>query len=147
MSIEESRSKGLSVDTGRATRRPAFGLPPLWDEDNLDHYEELFAEISETVKPADIIEKILTCDYIDLTWEIFRLRRQKAHLINSSAIDRVISLSGEGYLDVEVIVARTLAQKLDEVERIERMIAVAEVRRNAAWREIERHRAMYAEKL
>jgi hypothetical protein len=146
MSIEEPRSNG-SNDTRRATRRPAFGFPPLFDGDDLSHYEQLFAEISAYVKPADIIEEILTCDYIDLSWEIFRYRRQKADLINSSAINRVITISGEGNLDVGVIVARTLAQKLDEIERIERMLAVAEVRRNAAWREIERHRAIYAEEL
>ena len=40
--------------------------------------------------------------------------------------------------------AETLAWKLDEVERIDRMIAGAEARLNVALREIDRHRATLA---
>ena len=42
------------------------------------------------------------------------------------------------------LMAETLAWKLDEVERIDRMVAGAEARRNVALREIDRHRATLA---
>jgi hypothetical protein len=38
--------------------------------------------------------------------------------------------------------AETLALKIDEVERIDRMAASAEARRNVALREIDRHRSV-----
>jgi hypothetical protein len=43
--------------------------------------------------------------------------------------------------------ANTLSFKLDEFERIDRMITVAEARRNAALQEIERHRETLGKKL
>jgi hypothetical protein len=43
--------------------------------------------------------------------------------------------------------ARTLAARIDEVERIDRMIASAEGRRSNVMREVERHRAGFAQVL
>ena len=43
--------------------------------------------------------------------------------------------------------AQTLAAEIDDIERIDRMITSAEARRNAALREIERHRTSVAERL
>jgi len=45
------------------------------------------------------------------------------------------------------IMAHTLTDNLDQFERIERMIAMAEARRNAALHEVERHRATLANTL
>jgi hypothetical protein len=44
-------------------------------------------------------------------------------------------------LTMDCVIGDTLARKLDEVERIDRMVAGAEARRNVALREIDRHRA------
>lgn len=44
-------------------------------------------------------------------------------------------------MTMEEVTAEILARKLDEVERIDRMVAGAEARRNIALREIDRHRA------
>ena len=43
--------------------------------------------------------------------------------------------------------AQTLALKLDEIERIASMISQAEARRNAALREVDRHRKALAKQL
>ena len=43
--------------------------------------------------------------------------------------------------------AETLAARLDSIERIERMIAAIEARRNAALREIDRRHSVVAAKL
>lgn len=45
---------------------------------------------------------------------------------------------------MEDVMAETLALKLDEIERIDRMMMNAEARRNAILREIDRHRASVA---
>ena len=142
MSTGESRSKPLSSAIRPTERWAVFGLPPLIDSEALSNYEELYAGISEAIKPADILEKIWICDIVDRTWEVLRLRRVKANLINASAI----KLLDQGP-DVRVVKgdAQTLSQDLDQIEQIERMTAVAEVRRNNALHEIERHRATFAD--
>ena len=43
--------------------------------------------------------------------------------------------------------AQTLALKIDQIERIDRMTMTAKVRRNAVLREIDRHRASLAQAL
>ncbi len=43
--------------------------------------------------------------------------------------------------------AETLSVKLDNIERIDRLIASAEARRNAALREVDRHRSAIAQTL
>ena len=43
--------------------------------------------------------------------------------------------------------AQTLSSKIDDIERIDRMLANAEARRNLVLREIDRHRATVAARL
>ena len=48
---------------------------------------------------------------------------------------------------MEDVRAQTLSSKLDDIERIERMIANAESRRHLVLREMDRHRAAVAARL
>jgi hypothetical protein len=48
---------------------------------------------------------------------------------------------------MHTVMAQTLALKLDQVERIDRMIMGAEARRNAVLREVDRHRTSLAQVL
>jgi hypothetical protein len=48
---------------------------------------------------------------------------------------------------MDAVIAQTLSENLDIVERIERMITIKESCRNAIWREIDRHRATLAHAL
>jgi hypothetical protein len=59
-------------------------------------------------------------------------------------VEKLLASMGQ---TMEVVVARTLSANIDAVERIDRMVMSAEVRRNAALREIERHRSYIAEAL
>jgi hypothetical protein len=45
------------------------------------------------------------------------------------------------------VMAQTLSKKLDDIERIDRMLANAEARRHLVLREIDRHRAAVAARL
>lgn len=47
----------------------------------------------------------------------------------------------------ETVQAEALALRLDDIERIDRMIMAAEARRDATLREIDRHRAGFGQKL
>ena len=121
---------------------------------------------------------IFVRDSVDLLWEIRRLRRLKASLLQVAAydglkavlgplvdswevdsladdwarrrpraiakVDKVLAAAG---LTIDAVMAETLALRLDDIERIERMIASQEGRMEAALREIDRHRAVLAEDL
>jgi len=57
-----------------------------------------------------------------------------------------VSLASAG-LTMDNVVAQAVSSELDKIERFNRLIASAEARRNACLREIERHRAGFAQKL
>jgi hypothetical protein len=55
-------------------------------------------------------------------------------------------LSGAG-MRIDTFMANAVAEKLDDIERIDRLAAIAESRRNASLREIERRRAVLGQAL
>ena len=59
-------------------------------------------------------------------------------------VKQVEGLLDQTGLTVEHVIAETLADRIDDIERIDRMIASAEQRRGAMLREIERHRTSLA---
>jgi hypothetical protein len=63
------------------------------------------------------------------------------------AVEEVEKILRKADLSMDVVSAVALRRSLDDVERIERMIISAEARRNAALREVARHRAAFAEDL
>jgi hypothetical protein len=46
-------------------------------------YEALRARVTSGVKPKDVIEELLVQDAVDHAWELFRLRRLKAALLDA----------------------------------------------------------------
>ena len=67
-------------------------------------------------------------DVVNLVWDMRRFRRLMRNVLNGD---------NENVLTPEF----TLRLRMETAERINRMAAGAEARRNAAWREIDRHRA------
>jgi len=59
-------------------------------------------------------------------------------------VDKQLASMG---LSIDAPTAHALAMRIDQFERIERMIMNAEARRNAALREVDRHRASLAQAL
>jgi hypothetical protein len=64
-----------------------------------------------------------------------------------SAIKRVEEILASAELNMDAVMAQTLSVKLDEIERIDRMIAMAETRRNITLREVDRHRETLSQNL
>lgn len=116
-----SKSEVLALET-------IFGPPPILPGEDTSAYEALLRRVSADVKPTDIIEKIWVRDIVDHTWEIFRWRRI------------VVSLATEPP-------PTSLIKELHRIERIDRLLTVAENRRNAVLREIERRRSTFARSL
>src|SRR5262249_47231608 len=66
---------------------------------------------------------------------------------DQSAIKRVDKLLASAGLTMDAVMAQTLSISLDDIERIDRMIATAEMRRNAILHEVDRHRTTWGEEL
>jgi hypothetical protein len=154
-----------------AAQLSLFCPPQLIAGEDRGAYDELLATVCAMVKPADIIEEIYVGDFVDCEWDVRRYRRLKDALMAATAYEglrKVLEpISFEGWLDLveawaarkpeaveevdrrlaaagltmDAVMAQTLCEHLDEFRGIEAMIAMAEVRRNAALCEIERHRA------
>ena len=99
-----------------------FGPPPLIKGENASDYNELLLRASTALTPKDGVEEILLDDFVYLTWEIWRWRRLKTAL------------------------GATL-NNIEDAERVDRLIAIAEGRRNAVLREVDRRRAVLAQML
>jgi hypothetical protein len=148
-----------------------IALAPLLPGESEAEYAKLTARFLAAAKPRDFIEEILARDAVDLSWEILRLRRQKAGLLRMACSAGVRSVAKElGFkglvydfaakwmsgdaktrkqfdemlkkagLGMEDVTAEALSSKVDSFERVDRILASAEARRNNALREIDRHR-------
>ena len=139
-------------------------------------YLDVAARVVAVAQPKDAIEEFLSRDVVDLTWEIFRLRRLKAALLRAAAskgVQRILSTTGydlglnfgsseefaagwasgnagtrrefaeilkKADFTMGEVMAEAFAEIIDSFERIDRMLASAEARRNSALRKIDRHR-------
>jgi hypothetical protein len=63
------------------------------------------------------------------------------------AVNLVDELLTDAGVSMDGFMARSLRKKLDDIERIDRLISIAESRRNASLHEIERRRAFLGETL
>jgi hypothetical protein len=154
-----------------------FAPAPLTRDEAAAPYDALLGRMVETVRPASLVEEIWVREIVDLVWEIVRLRRHKAWVLNSSAGEgmRQVLLDldcrdafdlakawfaqdpaavaeaqarlAAAGLGVEAVMAQTLRLHLAEIEGVDRMLRSAEARRNTALHEIERHRASFAQVL
>jgi hypothetical protein len=62
-------------------------------------------------------------------------------------IKLIHELLADAGLSIDVLMVRALREKLDEIERIDRLTTIAETRRNTMLREIDRRRAVLSEAL
>lgn len=123
-------------------------LPLLQGEDRAE-YERWPAAVIGELKPTDLMEMIWTNDIIYLEWEIIRFRRAKANYIRElAAADEIPGLTLKlGESGPHIDVAKSIAGYIDTLEPLERVIAVMEQRRNAAYHQIEQHRANLGDRL
>lgn len=145
-----------------------FGRPPLLRFEDANLYDALFARVVAAARPRDPFEWILLKDYADLAWEVFRLRRAKAGLVNARHKNALATLASSLSIDVtpwveqhrnvdakmlilhalrekgfdeDAIAAEAMVRACHELSAFEELIASAEARRNAMLRELDHHRA------
>ena len=77
----------------------AIAPAPLLPGEKQADYVDLAVRIVRAAKPRDAIEEFLVRDVIDLTWEIFRLRRVKGGILKASmnaGVDEILKGLGHG---------------------------------------------------
>ena len=151
-----------------------LGKPPLLRREDANLYDALFARIVSAARPRDPFEWIFLKDYTDLAWEILRLRRAKATLVDAGerhAVLRVLEKIGasgapglewhrnpdarsmvlkqlaDAGADEDMITAQALLDACTRLAALDARIAAAETRRNAALHEIDHHRGAFGSRL
>src|SRR5258708_6508862 len=143
-------------------------LPPVLPGEDVGQYWEHYHNCAAAIEPKNYIEEIWVRDVADESWEILRYRRYKNSIIHfGRAFVAEIAMqrlrredvtfqkrqsnrgqhkrSQELYLEnLEPIHAEQFVSRLNELERIERLLAPAQTRRNATLRVIEFHRELAA---
>jgi hypothetical protein len=117
-----------------------WGSPPILRSENVETYYRLAAHFARTVKPHDIIEWFWLKDILDLTYNVCRLHRFKADIIECKHCEMAPfrprgECSGERSEEAQVFLENST-----DFERIERMLAMLEVRRNKIISDIEGRR-------
>jgi hypothetical protein len=166
---DTSSNSGGPAEAKRYAKDLALlGAPPLITGEKKAQYDELLNRLIESVKPKDILELILTREGADLEWDVLRYRRIKADIVNmrlKGLNDYHLALSScgeddEDYEDetpadakrkastkvvdkekLNAEIAGIVIANMDYLMRVDQMVTGLEWRRNAAFREIERHRA------
>jgi hypothetical protein len=132
-----------------AAVKPADILEDIWVRDVVDFTWEILSlrRLKANLMTATaykgvsaILEPIIGFDDADTLATNWAAR-------NPSAIKRVNKILDSAGLTMDAVIAQTLSENLDFVERIERMITVKESCRNAVLREIDRHQATLAHTL
>src|SRR5271170_644717 len=80
-----SCSEPAEKDPSLSNRAAWLGAPPLIPGEDEASYFGVGERILAVAPPKDFIDELLAWDVINLTWEIFRLRRLKAGTLRISA--------------------------------------------------------------
>ena len=82
-----------------------------------------------------------------IDWQRADQLSRKWALGDEEAMGEVERLLGRAGLTFDAVMAQTLAARIDDVERIDRMVIIAEARRDAVLREIRSRRAAFGQAL
>jgi hypothetical protein len=128
---------------------PADFLENLWVQDVVYH-------TIEVLRLRRITRDLMTVNqYKGLTETLAPLvGRSQAETLaegwaarKSEVVEEVNKTLASAGLSTDTILAQTFSAKLDDIERVEHLMALAETRRNATLREIDRHRQTLGLKL
>jgi hypothetical protein len=127
--------------------------------EDVDRYWGFVIAIFQCVKPNDFVDFIYQRDLIDLEWDVLRYRTAKAKLIDESTPFDFTGLYDDDDADEEVDKddgvtnanalrpAQIVAPMIPKLRQLDLMIESAEIRRDRAYRELERRRAVLAKQM
>jgi hypothetical protein len=150
---------------------------PIVPGEDASVYHDLRARIFADAKPRGFLEELWVHDVVEVVWDVVRLRRYKAHLLASCAVEglykvlisldvrdsynlskgwaardeaavaKVNALLAAAGLTIDAVMARTYEAKMGVITSIDAALMKAEARRAAALRELTHHRSTFAETL
>ncbi len=132
-----------------ATVRPADLIEQAWVRDVVDlifeavRLRRLKAALMTACAGEGIAQVLRGLDVPGIP-SVLAQRWAARELAAVAEVDAALEAAG---LTLDHVMAQTLALRINEIERIDRMIAAAEARRNTALREIAHHRATFAASL
>jgi len=130
-----------------------WGPPPIGGTEKEKEYWSFAAAIAHDLDPADSIMMLLVRDVVDYSLEIRKLRRYQTQLsvLAKSKMNGGLSpqdiKQNERYFATAHGEADLFVDGLVTFEAIDRLLGLAEARRMAALKEIERYRKALAERL
>jgi hypothetical protein len=130
--LEDNLSEGQAKDAQRLARACARN-----ERDAVDKVNEVLAGIK--LNTYGILKDARTREAKELVRDYVQRAPGAVKLLNELLTDAGLS--------IDAFMADALAEKLDYIERIDRLAAIAESRRNASLSEIERRRAAFGAKL
>ena len=104
-----------------------YGLPPLWDGEDVARYNEFRAQVLAAIEPGDVMERVLINDYVDLAWEVSRLRLLQANLIRRNVYKGVCEVLTplKGHAQAKALSEGWLARKPDAIEEVNKVLTSA----------------------
>ena len=106
-----------------------LGPPALLEGEDEEAYYEFLARVTETVKPADVLEELWVRDFADQAWDVLRYRRLKAELIAANmhlGLNQVLTrICGPG--DASMLVASWKKKDQKTLEAIEELLEATEI--------------------
>jgi hypothetical protein len=145
---EEKSYEQLLSEVSRAVM-PADFFENLWVRDFVYHTIEVFRlrritrdlmMVNRYIGLAKTLAPLVGCLQAETLAEGWAARK-------SDVVEEVNKTLASAGLSTDTILAQTFSAKLDDIERIEHLMSLAETRRNATLREIDRHRQTLGLKL
>jgi hypothetical protein len=90
----DSKTRSFPMANPRPARAAILPTAPLLITESKDDFKRTNDALSDEIKPRGIIEEMYVADIANLVWEILRLRRCKAGIINAafrSALQTVLT--------------------------------------------------------
>jgi hypothetical protein len=147
--LENFLAGKLDYDSERVADRLTKILQHNLPEEHADSAQTLAREYARNEQHAvDTINEVLACINLDMGDIQCGVRADKAQELvqdylrrKPDAVTRVNDFLTNAGMNMDSFMTKALGDKIDDIERIDRLTAIAESRRNAALREIDRRRA------
>jgi hypothetical protein len=132
-----------------ATLKPSNAIEEVWVQDVVDlAWEALrLRRLKAQLIRAGAYEGLAQVLKPLVKWETHETLAQQWHAGEAEAVTTVGRVLASAGLTTDAVMAHTLAARIDDIERIDRMMMAAEMRRDNILRELDRRRAALAQDL
>ncbi|MCW5692499.1 MAG: hypothetical protein KIT48_09045 [Pseudolabrys sp.] len=126
------RAKGPSRSKTGLALRELLGDLPLLNGENAEAFDKFCRDVSRFFSPTNIIEEIYARNYVDLSWEIERYRRDLTHFINANLYWGLLDVLHRltDYEKAEKLAKGWVSAKSQEVQVVDQMLADAGLSRD-----------------